>query len=88
MKTSITEYLGCGFSFLLTAVQTQQTFQIISLILTCLATAATLAFTIYKWYKAAKEDGKIDDKELEQGINILKNGIEELSDKLNDKGDK
>lgn len=42
------EYVSCGVGAILTVVQTNQIFQLISLILTCIATAVALGFTIYK----------------------------------------
>ena len=82
------DWLGCGFATIFTIVQTQQLFQIISLVLTCVATAVTIAYTIWKWYKNAMKDGKIDEKEIKEGIDILNDAakdIKELSNK--DKGE-
>ena len=64
------DILGAVF----TAVQTDTTLQIISLVLTIIATAFSIAFTIYKWWKSAKADGK-----------ITKDEIDELLDELNGK---
>ena len=83
------DWVGCGFATIFTAIQTQEIFQIISLILTCIATALTIAYTIWKWYKNAMKDGKIDEKEIKEGIDILNDAakdIKELSNK--DKGEK
>lgn len=79
MKTSALEWGGCGVAAVLTVVQTQAIFQIVSLILTCVTTAVTLGFTIYKWYKDSKKDGKIDSNELQQGINIVKDGVDKIN---------
>lgn len=82
------DWIGCGFATVFTAVQTQEIFQAISLILTCIATALTIAYTIWRWYKNAMKDGKIDKKELKEGIDILNDAakdIKELSEK--DKGE-
>ena len=64
------DILGAVF----TAVQTDATLQIISLVLTIIATAFSIAFTVYKWWKSAKADGK-----------ITKNEIDDLIDELNRK---
>lgn len=90
MNNSSSEYLGCTAAAILTITQTQQVFQIAQLVLTCLATFVTLAFTLYKWYKAAKKDGKIDEDEIEDGINIIKDGIKEIQNitKNNDESEK
>lgn len=54
-----------------TAVQTDTTLQIISLVLTIVATVFSIAFTIYKWYKSAKADGKITKDEIDELIDEL-----------------
>lgn len=61
------DILGAVF----TAVQTDATLQIISLILTIIATAFSIAFTIYKWWKSAKADGKITKDEIDELIDEL-----------------
>lgn len=66
MKNSIIEWSCCALSALLTATQTEHVFQIIQLVLTCIGAAVAIAFTIFKWYKAAKADGKITMDELMQ----------------------
>ena len=66
------DILGAVF----TAVQTDTTLQIISLILTIIATTFSIAFTVYKWWKSAKADGKITKEE-----------IEDLFDEINKKGE-
>ena len=63
----MSEWLGCGISTLLTAMQTNQTWQIVCLVLTAISIAVTTAFNIWKWVKAAKRDGKITQEELEEG---------------------
>ena len=83
------DWLGCGIGAAFTVVQTQELFQIISLILTCIATLTTIGYNIYKWYKNAIKDKKLDENEIKEGIDILNKGAEDiksLSDK--NKGDK
>jgi len=84
MTKQIIEYASCGVGAIMTVVQTNQVFQLISLILTCIATAVAIGFTIYKWYKAAKADGKIDSKEVEDLVDIVKDGTKEIIDKVED----
>lgn len=74
-------FSGSVVGSIFTAVQTNEIFQYISLILTILSTLVAIAFTIYKWYKKAKEDGKITEEEVEE----LKDDIKEELDKKEDK---
>lgn len=60
------DFLTETFGVIFTAIQTNELFQLISLILTCLATAVSLCYTIILWYKKAKEDGKITKEEIEE----------------------
>ena len=78
-------YLCCTISAVLTATQTEHVFQIIQIILTCLATAVALAFSVWKWYREAMKDGKIDKKEAEQLVDIIQDNIKNIN---NDKENK
>ena len=82
------EWLGPTAGTVLTIVQTHEVFQIISLVLTILTTLITFIFTIYKWVKMAKADGKIDEHEIEQGIEIVedfKDSLDKISEEFNEK---
>lgn len=70
--------LGSATSWVCTIVQTNEIFQFVMLILSILSTLFTLAYTIYKWYNKAKEDGKITKDEIE---NLADNVSEVLKDK-------
>ena len=76
------DYLSNGVALLTTAIQSDKTLQIISLVLTCLATAFSLAFTIYKWYKMAKADGKIDHEEIEEAIDIVTEHVDKINNEI------
>lgn len=86
MKKDIFEYVGSGLSIVFTAIQTNEIFQIVSLVLAILTSATTLAYTIWKWYKKAMEDGKIDVDEIKEGIEIVENGVNEIKE-IKDKHD-
>lgn len=68
-------------SIVLTASQTQQTFQIISLILTCIATSFSIISRLAVWYKNAKADGKITKEEVKEAEKIIKDEIKQKGDK-------
>ena len=78
--------IGAGLS--VTEVQA-----IVSIIITVLgfiiSVLVPLGIRIYKWYKKAKEDGKIDKEEVEElqqivsdGAKDIKEGVEEIKDKV------
>lgn len=76
-------YVGSVFGTICTALQTDEVLRYIQLGLTILSTLFAIAFTIYKWWKKASEDGKITKEEIEDLT-------DDISDVLNDKekGDK
>lgn len=81
MKDYTLGAVGSISSWVFTIVQTNEVFQFVMLILSTMSTLFTLAFTIYKWYNKAKEDGKITKDE----INDL---MDDISDTLGNKEDK
>lgn len=80
MSKNPIEWVCCGVGAVFTVVQTQEIFQIISLVLTCIATLVAIGFTIYKWYKVAKADGKVDAKEVEELVDIIKDGADDIKE--------
>lgn len=76
------ELIGSGAGVFLTAIQTHQTFQLISLILTIIATAFSMGFTVYSWYKKSKEDGKIDKNEVEEVSKIIDDHLKDINNNV------
>lgn len=75
LKDEIAMFTGDGVLAFLTATQVDTVLKWVSLALTILTTLVTLAFTIYKWWKKAKEDGKIDKEEIDEFIDIMDDAI-------------
>lgn len=73
----IVGFTGSGISTVLTITQTNEVFQTVQLIFSILAFLVTIAYTVWKWYKKAKQDGKITPEEVEELFENLKNNINE-----------
>ena len=56
---------------LVTVSQTNEVFQTIQIIISALAGAVALAYTIWRWYRNAKKDGKITEDEVDDLFNEL-----------------
>ena len=88
------ELIGGGIGTLLsatgTAIQPNEVLQTISLIITIIGGLITIVFAVITWYKNATKDGKIDKEEVEELIDIVQDGTENIKDALDDKkkGDK
>lgn len=50
---------------MVTISQTNEVFQTIQIIISALAGAVALAYTIWRWYRNAKKDGKITEDEVD-----------------------
>lgn len=75
-------YVGSGIT-LATAVMTSMSMDnVVSIVLTvlgCISGVLSIMLTLYKWIKKVKEDGQLTEKEIDEGINIIQNGIGELT---------
>lgn len=77
---------GNGIMYILTATQTKEVFEIVSLILSIVISILIIVSKIVDWYKRAKVDGKIDEDEIKEGIDIIVDGTKEIKDHI--EGDK
>ena len=66
------DYILDSVALAATLIQTKEVFQVVSLIITCLSFTVSIAYTIYKWYKQAKADGKITVDEVKEVIENIK----------------
>ncbi len=71
-----------GLSAIATSLQTNQIFETIQIIITCISGLITIAMMIYNWYQKAKKDGKISADEVKDLIDTVKDEVEEIKDKL------
>jgi membrane protein implicated in regulation of membrane protease activity len=71
-------YLGSTLTAALAAVQTNEVFQIIEVILACVSFAVSIAYTIWKWYKRAKS------QDSDGGSNITQKEVVNLIDDLHE----
>lgn len=83
MQEKPINYIASGVACITTALQTNEIFSYVSLTLTILSIVVSLAFTIYRWYKVATDDGKIDKEEIEDLMKNINKGANELNDAVN-----
>lgn len=76
--------LACNsIAVLFTAIQADQTLQLISFILTLISIIVSLSFTIWKWIKEIKKDGNITPDEIMEGANIVNDHLDKIKDAVN-----
>lgn len=83
MQEKPINYVASAIACITTALQTNEIFSYVSLTLTILSIVVSLAFTIYRWYKVATDDGKIDKEEIDDLMENINEGINELNDAVN-----
>ena len=81
MKKFRLDYIFDGIALVFAGIQPEVLFQYIQLGLGILATLLSIAFSIWQWWKRASKDGKITEEEIQEGIDILKKGENDLKDK-------
>lgn len=81
MKTRI-DYLCAAIASVSVILQPNEILSIISMILTCISVAVSLFFTLYKWHKEAKKDGKFDNKEIDEAIKIVNDHVEVINNNV------
>lgn len=77
------EVVGFGgtiFGGIMTAMQANEVLQIIQAILTVLGLLVTISYTIWKWWKKAKADGKITEDEVDDLMDDLNKIKEDKKD--------
>lgn len=70
MKTRI-DFMTEAVASIATVLQTDEYLRVISFALTCISVTLSLAFTVYKWYKSSKADGRITTDELDELVDEL-----------------
>ena len=71
-----------SIAILSTAIQPDRTLQIISMILTILSLTLSVIIKLINWYRQAKADKKITKEELNEAVEITKDGIEKINETI------
>lgn len=77
MNKEIGSTIGNVFTYVLAAVQQNEVLQIIEFVLSALLTLVIVAYRVWHWYKEAKKDGKIDEKEIDELGKIIEDAKKE-----------
>ena len=82
IKEFILGLIGTGMSSVGAIVDVNQVLSIISYVITIVGGILTLiVIPLITWWKRAKKDGKITKEEIDEGVHIIQNGVDELKDK-------
>lgn len=73
------DILGIGLQAIFTAIQTDEVLRWISFGFTLVSVILTIAYNIWRWWRKSKEDGKITIDEVDELVDIVKDGSDTLS---------
>ena len=73
-----------AFVYVLAFVETEHVLRIVELCLAIIATAVSITFSILSWYRKAKKDGKIDQEEVKEVVDIVSYGAENIKERIYD----
>ena len=80
--------IGTALSSAGAGISLEQMDRILSIVCSAVGVIITivscLIIPLIRWYKKAKEDGKISKEELEEGKEIINNGVKEIKDSVED----
>lgn len=83
MQEKPINYIASVVACITTAIQSNEIFSYVSLLLTILSIVVSLAFTIYRWYKVATTDGRIDNEEIDELMKNINEDVNEINDAVN-----
>ena len=76
------DLFGIGIQAVLTAVQTDEVLRRISFGFTIFSVILNIAYNIWRWWKKSKEDGKISMNEVDELVDIVKDGSDTLTNTI------
>ena len=79
------DYIFDSIAIVFASVQPEVLFRYVSLALSIFATLISIAFSIWQWWKKAKQDGKITEDEIKEGAKIIQDGTDKIKHTLDDK---
>lgn len=83
MREKPFNYIASTVACITTALQSDKIFNTVSLVLTILSVVVSFAFTIYRWYKVATGDGKIDKEEIDDLMKNINEDVNKLNNTVN-----
>lgn len=76
------DYIFDSIGLAFTLAQTEELFRLVSIIIVCISSACSLAFSLYNWFKKAKSDGQITKEELNEGAKIVADGANKITEAI------
>ena len=80
---NIISWIGSGITVVCGGLSTNEVAQLVLYILGIVSAIVSLGYNLWKWYKKSSADGKIDKSEIQEGVKIISDGVNDISEKAN-----
>ena len=81
------QIIGNGLQYAISLAQVEDALRIAGIVLSVIISVLIIIDKIITWWKNAKADGKITEDEIKEGVEIIKDGTQEIKDHI-EKGKK
>lgn len=92
IKSFYASIVGNALSITSVSLSAQESEAVVSIICMIVGLLITIVsgiiIPLYKWYKKAKEDGKITSEEIDEAVKIIEDGTDKIKNQTEKKGDK
>ena len=82
---NVAEVSGNALQYLIAISQIEDVLRVVGIVLSVIISILIIIDKIMTWWKKAKADGKITEDELYEGIEIIKDGTEDIKDHIEGK---
>ena len=79
---NVFEIGGNGLQYLIALTQVEEMLRIVGIVLSVIISILIIVDKIVTWWKKAKADGKITEDEIHEGIEIIKEGSEDIKNHI------
>ena len=79
------QIIGNGLQYAISLAQVEDALRIAGIVLSVIISLLIIIDKIITWWKNAKADGKITEDEIKEGVEIIKDGTQEIKDHIEGK---
>lgn len=76
---------GNGLQYMISFAQVEDILRLVGIVLSVFISILIIIDKMINWWKKAKADGKITEDEIKEGVEIIKDGSQEIKDHIEKK---
>lgn len=79
------QIIGNGLQYAISLAQVEDALRIAGIVLSVIISVLIIIDKVITWWKNAKADGKITEDEIKEGVEIIKDGTQEIKNHIEGK---